>query len=237
MRIDAILSPAEIDHLPERGLRETVCVVFDVLRATSSIVTALANGALEIYPVSTIEEALVLRLKWPEAALGGERHGEKIENFDLGNSPAEYSEKPPAQIITTTTNGTVALRACQEAGEVVAGAILNMDALVRRFKARPPRELLLVCAGTFRDLALEDVFAAGMLCHFFAESERTDAAKTCLAVFDAYRGDALGALEASQNGQALKKNGRGEDVKWCARESVYGVLGIMKEGAIRREDV
>ena len=100
MRIDAILSPPEIDLLPQRDLRETVCVVFDVLRATSSIVTALAHGAREIFPAGTIEEALALRSKWPEAALGGERHGGKIDGFDLGNSPAEYAKKPPAKIIT-----------------------------------------------------------------------------------------------------------------------------------------
>ena len=234
MRIDAILSPPEIDLLPQRDLRETVCVVFDVLRATSSIVTALANGAREIYPASTIEEALALRSKWPEAALGGERQGEKIDGFDLGNSPAEYAKKPPAKIITTTTNGTVELRACQGAGEVMAGALLNMDALVRRLTARPPERLLLVCAGSFRATALEDVFAAGMLCASLEKDcSMSDAATVCGAVFSRYRGNTLGALEESQNGQALKRNGRTDDVKWCARESVYAVLGIMKEGVIR----
>jgi len=237
MRIDAILSPPEIDLIPRRDLRETVCVVFDILRATSSIVTALAHGAREIFPAGTIEEALALRSKWPEAALGGERHGGKIDGFDLGNSPAEYAKKPPAKIITTTTNGTVALRACHGAAEVMAGALLNMDALVRRLTAQPPRQLLLVCAGTFRDAALEDVFAAGMLCASLPECSMSDAARICSAVFSAYRGNALGVLEESQNGQALKRNGRMDDVKWCARESVYAVLGMMKEGVIRPEDV
>ncbi len=171
MRIDAILSPPEIDLLPRRDLRGTVCVVFDILRATSTIVTALASGAREIFPVSTIEEAHALHLQWPDAALGGERHGDRIENFDFGNSPAEYAANPPARIITTTTNGTVALRACEGAGEVFAGALLNMDALALRLTRRQPDELLLVCAGTFRDVALEDVFAAGRLCGAFESAE------------------------------------------------------------------
>ncbi len=237
MKIDALLSPAEIQTLPRRDLAETTCVVFDILRATSSIITALANGAREIFPAATIEEALALRIKWPDAALGGERHGDKIEGFDLGNSPAEYAQNPPARIITTTTNGTVALRACQGAREVLAGALLNMGALVRRVNAQPPRELLLVCAGTYMDAALEDAYAAGMLCALLADQPRTEKAAICKTVYRQYQNDSRGALEDSLNGQVLVRNRRREDVRWCARESVYDVVGIMKEGAIRREDV
>src|SRR5438874_260400 len=92
MKIDVVLNPPEIDPLPQRDLHDTVAVVFDVLRATSTMLTALANGATEIFPVRTIEEARTLKQSMPEALLGGERHGERIEGFDLGNSPLEYRE-------------------------------------------------------------------------------------------------------------------------------------------------
>src|SRR4051794_28316015 len=110
MTIDAVLTPAEIALLPETDLGDATCVVFDVLRATSSMLTALAGGAKEIIPVRTIEEARAARKIHPHALLGGERHGERIEGFDLGNSPFEYRELPGRSIISTTTNGTVALR-------------------------------------------------------------------------------------------------------------------------------
>src|SRR4051812_27980863 len=116
MTVDAVLTPAEIALLPHAELADATCVVFDVLRATSSMVTALAHGAKEIIPVSTIEEALTARIRRPEALLGGERHGDRIEGFDLGNSPFEYREIAGRTVISTTTNGTVALRACANAG-------------------------------------------------------------------------------------------------------------------------
>jgi 2-phosphosulfolactate phosphatase len=92
MIVDVALNPAEIALLPQRDLSATTCVVFDVLRATSSMVTALANGASAIHPVRTIEEALALRQRFPDALLGGERHGDPIPGFELGNSPLEYRE-------------------------------------------------------------------------------------------------------------------------------------------------
>src|SRR5207247_2327838 len=100
MTIDAVLSPPEIDLLPQRDLSATTCVVFDVLRATSSMITALANGATKIFPVITVEEALELKKRLPDALLGGERHGDRIEGFDLGNSPLEYRKPTSACIIT-----------------------------------------------------------------------------------------------------------------------------------------
>ena len=98
MKIDAILSPAELPALAKRDLRDATCVVFDVLRATSTFVTALYNGAKAIIPVSEIAEALALRQKQPDVLLGGERDGVRIRaaqtggiDFDLGNSPREYT--------------------------------------------------------------------------------------------------------------------------------------------------
>ena len=78
MKFDAILSPAELPALAKRDLRDATCVVFDVLRATSTFVTALHNGAKAIVPVSEIAEALALRQKQPDILLGGERDGVRI---------------------------------------------------------------------------------------------------------------------------------------------------------------
>ncbi|HSY42699.1 MAG TPA: 2-phosphosulfolactate phosphatase, partial [Candidatus Acidoferrum sp.] len=118
MKIEAILTPAELPALTGRDLSGTACVVFDVLRATSTFVTALHHGASAIIPVSEISEAMDIGKKRPDVLLGGERNGVKIRTaegeFDFGNSPREYTpEKVKGKtIVSTTTNGTRALRAC-----------------------------------------------------------------------------------------------------------------------------
>lgn len=233
MLIDAVLTPAEIDHLPQADLSQTLCIVFDVLRATSSMLTGLANGVREIRPVATIEEALEWREKWPGALLGGERHGNRIEGFDLGNSPLEYRRDDGCRVITTTTNGTVALRACAKAKEVWAGALLNMNALVQQLAAAAPGRVTLVCAGTFRDLALEDVLAAGMVANALPEAELTDAARAARAVFLEHRVDIQAALRMAKNGRALLAQGRENDVKWCAQVALLPVVGRMRDGVLR----
>src|SRR5258708_28668914 len=135
--LEVIFAPAEVAALPARDLGETVCVVFDIFRATSTIVTALANGAAGIIPVAEISEAIELRRQQPDVLLAGERDGFRIRadltggiDFDLGNSPREFT---PAKIkgrtiVLSTTNGSRALRACAQAKSVLVGSFLNLDA-------------------------------------------------------------------------------------------------------------
>lgn len=234
MNIDVILSPPEIDLLPQSDLGEATCVVFDVLRATSSIITALANGAGEIHPVLTIEEALALKKRFPDAVLGGERHGGRIDGFDIGNSPLEYRELAGRRIITTTTNGTVALRACEKAERVLVGAFLNLGALAADIAGSRPETVIIVCAGTFRELALEDVIAAGALCSSLPGAVLNDAAKVALAAFKTHERDLPGALRESRNGQALEAAGRDLEVLWCAQTSIYDTVGHMQAGIITK---
>lgn len=235
MLIDVALDPAEIALLPQRDLSATTCVIFDVLRATSSMVTALAHGAAAIHPVRTIEEARALKEQLPDAVLGGERHGELIEGFDVGNSPFEYREAVQGRtVISTTTNGTVALRACENARSVLVGALLNLDAVADEIRRSSPAAVLVVCAGTFETFALEDAFAAGAL---IAElgvgaDSLTDSAQAVLALQRQFA-DPLAALQAARNGRALRSKGRGEEVDWCAQLSRYRVVGSMESAVIR----
>ncbi len=173
MKIEAILAPAELSALAGRDLRDAACVVLDVLRATSTFVTALHHGAKAVVPVSEIAEALAFRQKQPDVLLGGERDGVRIRaaqtggiDFDLGNSPREFTpEKVRGKtIVSTTTNGTRALRACTGANTVLAASFLNLTATAEFIKKIQPAQLLLVCAGTRENTALEDVLATGALC-------------------------------------------------------------------------
>jgi 2-phosphosulfolactate phosphatase len=176
MKIETILSPIDLPALAQRDLRATACVVFDVLRATSTFVTALHHGAKAIIPVSEIAEALAIkkseaRSQKPELILlGGERNGVRISadgiDFDLGNSPREYTpEKVRGKtIVSSTTNGTRALRACVGAQTVLAASFLNLTATAEFLRQNNYETILLVCSGTGENQADEDVLAAGALC-------------------------------------------------------------------------
>ncbi len=236
MEVRTILTPAEIAVLSARDLRGTVCVVFDVLRATSTIIAALANGARRVFPVLTVKEAFAVRSdRWPGALLGGERGGQRIDGFDLGNSPREYvTEVVSARdIITTTTNGTVALRACAGADAVLAAALVNLDATAAWLTTLrpPPGVLSLVCAGTGSSFALEDGLAAGALAVRLG-GVLDDATRTMVALYDRHRGDITTALRNSENGRRLVEISLGDDVTWCARESVLDEVAVMHQGAM-----
>src|SRR5437763_16641631 len=119
--LEVLFTPADFAGLRSRNLSDTLCVVFDVFRATSSMITALANGASAIIPVAEIPEALAVRQKDPTVLLAGERDGVRIRahlaggtDFDLGNSPREFTREKVSRknIVMSTTNGTRALRSC-----------------------------------------------------------------------------------------------------------------------------
>jgi len=234
--IDVVLSPPEIDLLPRRDLSAATAVVFDVLRATSTMITALAHGAAGIWPVRTIEEALALKAQHPTALLGGERNGDRIHGFDLGNSPLEYAENVRGrEIITTTTNGTIALRAVEHAPTILAAALLNIDAVALHLNSHPAREILLICAGTFREAALEDILAAGMLISLLPGHPLSDSAQLALALYQQDKSDLPAALSRSRNGLALLAKNRKPQVDWCARTSLYPILAEMTPEACVRQ--
>ena len=232
MRIDAAISPVEIDTLSERDLSATTAIVFDVLRATSTMITALANGVAEIYPVASIPEAAGLKEIMPRALLAGERRGLRFDGFDLGNSPLDYRKLGADRIIALSASCSAALRACAGAGRVLIGSLLNMGALVEHLKAENPESLLLVCAGTARDPAIEDLFAAGMVCSNFQEAAMSDAAKITASVYRKYQEDPLHCLHESRRGRELMADGQREDIRWCARRSLYAVIVEMRDGVV-----
>jgi 2-phosphosulfolactate phosphatase len=232
MIVDVVMHPAEIALLKGRLLTDVLCVVFDVLRATSSILTGLAHGVAEVVPVETIEEARAIAAVRQDAVLGGERNGDRIEGFDLGNSPVEYCAIPGRVVVTTTTNGTVALRACSGANAVWVGAVLNLGALAREIRRTAPEKLLLVCAGTFETMALEDVWAAGALVDAFPDAQWTDSARCAWTVAKQWPVSSE-ALRLSRNGRALINACREKDVDWCASRDKFDVVGEMIDGIIR----
>jgi 2-phosphosulfolactate phosphatase len=243
MNLDVILTPAELPRLSRQDSRGTACVVFDVLRATSAFVTALNNGAAAIIPVSEISEALEIKKKCPRVLTAGERHGIKIrvkgKEFDFGNSPREFtSERVNGRtIVSTTTNGTRALRACARAKMVLAAAFLNVSATAAFLLDSKCKDVLLICAGTGENTALEDVLAAGALCQALAQHKNTpllsDSARVALAIFRQSRSDLARALCESQNARRLLAIPElREDVEFCLRCDVFNLVARMKGGKI-----
>ncbi len=252
MKIETILTPAELPALAQRDLRATACVVFDVLRATSTFVTALHHGAQAIIPVSEIAEALDWkkaegrRQKAEMILLGGERNGVRISangiDFDLGNSPREYTpERVRGKIIvSTTTNGTRALQACAKAKIVLAASFLNLAATADFLRGQ--NEILLVCAGTGENPAAEDIIAAGALVDLLSSGKNTHASKSAnsTAARAAYVQAMLTNLEksigTSENGQRLLANpDLRDDVAFCAQRDIFNLVAAMQaDGSLRK---
>jgi 2-phosphosulfolactate phosphatase len=249
--IEVLFTPADFEALGRRDLSRSTCVVFDVFRATSVIVTALAHGAAAVIPVKEISEALDRRRQYSDALLGGERGGLKIDaeqtggvDFDLGNSPREYTREKVAgkTIIATTTNGTRALLACAGAQTMVAASFLNINAAADFVLRRKPDDLWLVCAGTGVGAALEDVLAAGALCDLvmagLKSCETRDSAHVALRAYRQSSNDLQGAVHSSCNARRLLANpGLREDVDFCLRRDYCSVVPILEEdGRIRKTD-
>ena len=166
MKIDVYFTPLGVkeEDLAGRGV-----VVIDVLRATTTIVTALANGAKAVVPAATSEEAvrLTANLEKNGILLAGERKSLKIAGFQLGNSPREMTPEVVAgkTIFLSTTNGTPALVAAQAGAPVLVGGAVNFTALAERARAlfTERSDLAIVCAGREKQFALEDAYTAGRL--------------------------------------------------------------------------
>lgn len=248
--VEVLLTPAEISLLPQRDLNGTASVVFDVLRATSAFVTALANGAEAIVPAAEIEEALRLRQKYPDSLLAGEREGRRITacqsggvEFDLGNSPREFTRGriQGRTIISTTTNGTRALKACSAATEIFIGSFLNLEATHQALLRSSCPRIQLLCAGTGEDFALEDALAAGALCERLQGSvsgiELSDSALATALLYGSARQSLTATVRHSRNAKRLLSlPDLADDVEFClAVDSVDLVARMRADGAIRIE--
>jgi 2-phosphosulfolactate phosphatase len=245
--LEVLFAPAEFTLLTGRDLCETVCVVFDVLRATSTMVTALGNGAAGMVPVAEIPEALSLWRHRPEVLLAGERDGVRIEGhlaggraFDLGNSPREFTADRVRgrTIATTTTNGTRALRACAPAAAVLLGSFLNLRATAELIGRQNPVNLLLVCSGTHDQTAYEDVLGAGALCDLlwarYGGGAVADSVLIARRLYRLEQDDLLAAVAQSRNGRRLMAlPDLREDVAFCVQRDLFKHVAQMgKDGVV-----
>jgi 2-phosphosulfolactate phosphatase len=230
--------PPPADLLTDRAV-----VVFDILRATSVIIHALAEGATEIIPVITVEEAFELAKTFPPGStlLGGERGSRKIEGFDLGNSPREYSAQRVRgkRVILTTTNGTRAFHSVSDGKKVWVGSFLNMEALARGCRQLED-DLLLYPSGDKGGFSLEDAVCAGMLIgRIMDRRERavrlTDAARAAWILYQRFEANLEEAFSLSNHGKDLIELGLKEDLAYCARTDRFDLVPFLQQGVIRNE--
>jgi 2-phosphosulfolactate phosphatase len=232
-RVELLLTPAELACLKPQTLEETTCVVFDVLRATSTMAVALGHGAREIIVVSEIAEALALHANHPDRLLAGEREGNRITSeltgsidFDLGNSPREFTPERVAQraIVMTTTNGTRALRGCEGAHSILAASFVNLGATANLLRESAAARVLVVCAGTGEKTATEDVLGAGALISLLTEAgfdTGTDACDMATHLFHTLDTTLEAAFARTVNGRRLAADpGLHGDLAICAQRDV-----------------
>lgn len=229
MKIDVVVVPGELDRVDAAG---TTAVVIDVLRATSTITTALANGSDSIIPCHSVEEAVSLAKGYSKGdyLLAGERKALKIDGFHLGNSPREFTGDVVSgkKILLCTTNGTTTIRAMSAARRMFVGSFLNASAVADRC-VREGDDVVLVCSGRVGRLSYEDMLCAGMMAgkiaeRVGAECTFTDSAKAAIALYASAKDDIRNAIASTDHGSYLISLGFEQDIDVCTTVDAYDIV-------------
>lgn len=241
MKLDVFLSPGELSQGDAAG---RVIAVIDVLRASTSIAVALANGARTVVPVESADVAItrVKDFERSDVILAGEKKMLPIPGFDLGNSPASFTADAVGgrTILLTTTNGTRALVGLQSARDIVVAAYVNHAVVTAmlRAAARANTDVAIVCAGDEGHFSLEDAACAGRYVRSLSQRGRSivcnDAANACELINRKYGDNIAKIFRDSSHGKALAEAGFGEDLVACAAVDSHPVVPIYQERQITR---
>ncbi len=236
--IDVCLSPA-LYHLYDGS--DSIVVVIDVLRATSSICIAFHNGVRSMVPVSSVEQSFSYRSKGYLVA--AERKGEMVDGFDMGNSPFSYmsDDVKDKDIAITTTNGTHAIEVARKnAFQIVIGSFLNLDSLANWLRGQN-KNVICLCAGWKNAVNLEDTLFAGALAQQllpdFELNNHRDSVLTSMYLYDLAKDDLQGFLSRSSHKKRLSKLNIEEDVTFCLTPNQTDVIPAMKGDSIFKLDV
>lgn len=241
MRVDVFFGALEV---AAADVANRVVAVVDVLRASTTIATALANGARAVIPFASSEE-VVTRAKTltkSEVKLAGERRMQPIPGFDLGNSPLEFTKEAVEgkTILMSTTNGTAAVLAVQGARDVVIASYVNSSAVLSLLRAalRGGSDVAIVCAGHERHFAIEDAACAGWFVRHITEkqtkAEINDAAQSAMLIDRKYGSSLKRLFGASAHGIALAEAGFGADLVACAAVDSVPVLPVYQDRQITK---
>jgi 2-phosphosulfolactate phosphatase len=233
MNVEVLLRPTDLrpEHCAGRAV-----VVFDVLRATTTLTAALAAGVREIRIFPTVEEARAARAAGAAGGRGGLLCGEHQclppAGFDLGNSPGAFDSAIHGgqRLFMCTTNGTRAILAAQGASRLLVGALVNAGA-VARVLSEIGLDVTLLCAGTNGQIAMEDLLGAGAVLAELNQDETGDTARIARRLFEAAASPSglLSALRDSTGGRNVIAAGLEKDIEFAARLDVFDVVGEVKQ--------
>jgi len=221
-KIDVCFTP---DLIHQYDINDRCVVVIDVLRATSCMVAGLGSGVKSITPVATVEECESLGKQG--YIMAGERGGEKLPQFDIGNSPFEYmrAEFKNQKIATTTTNGTRCIDLSKNAPEVIIGAFLNLKAVINHLKSQS-HNVLLFCAGWKGKFNLEDSLFAGAVCHGLKKDfeMESDSAISAFYLYQTMSNDIEYYVSRSNHASRLFKFKVTKDISYCSKIDEFDVV-------------
>ena len=228
MNVEVFLTSSNVT---EEDIKGRTVIVIDVLRASSTIATALSNGARSVIAVPDMAQAgkIASNLDQSSYLLGGERGAEKIEGYHLGNSPLEYTPEvvKGRTIILNTSNGTAAIASAPSADHLVVGCLLNAKRVVE-FVRKAGLDVAIICAGSRNRVSLEDTLCAGLMLHRLWEGEEPGlVSDTAHIAFTQYGNDQhhlQNALRRCNHAQWLASKGFAEDVDYCLRIDALPVL-------------
>ena len=239
MRLDVFFGAHQLTAADTAG---RLVAVIDVLRASTSIAAAVANGARAVIPLESSDDVVARAKAFArgEVRLAGERKMLAIPGFDLGNSPREFTSEAVAgkTVLICTTNGTGALTSVQGARDVVVASYVNFSAVLAllRTAVRGGVDATIVCAGRGRQFSLEDAACAGRFVHQvtrrLASVELNDAAVAASLIDRKYGENLMRLFLESAHGRALRDAGFGDDLPVCGSVDAFPVVPILHERQI-----
>lgn len=227
-KIEVCLTPALLDLY---AIENSIVVVIDILRATSSITYGIDNGAEAIIPVMNVEDCLNYADKG--YLLAAERNGEVVAGYDFGNSPFSYTAEKVAgkTVVLTTTNGTKAMHLAQErAHKVIVGSFLNLAA-VCSYLQKENKDVMLLCAGWKDNFNLEDTLFAGAVVAQLQQQNFTlgdDASVAALDMYQLAKNDLRGYLKKSSHSHRLVKLNIEDDVQFCLKVDICNTIPVLE---------
>ncbi|MDR9418973.1 2-phosphosulfolactate phosphatase [Gracilimonas sp.] len=228
-----------VQAFQEEELRGKSAVIIDVLRASSSITTAISSGAKKIIPVADMSDAMKIAstMDQKDYLLCGEKNGSKIEGYHLGNSPAEYTPEAVEEktLIFNTTNGTKAIKKAALASEVYIGSFLNQQSILNILDEHDD-QVVLICSGWRGRLSIEDTLFAGSVLHALSDGKlpdsATDGAKVAFGLYEKFGDDLVGAIRKSDHAKRLAELVPNDDIKFCCKVNEFDVLPGMRDGIL-----
>lgn len=229
--LEVCLSPALL-HLYD--VKNSIVVIIDVLRATSTICTALYNGAAKVIPVASVEECVNIGRQL-KAITAGERDGKIAEGLAYGNSPFEYPRDfiEGKTVVLTTTNGTKLLHMAKDAIQIITGSFPNLSAVCEYLIAQG-QNVILGCAAWKDRVNMEDTLFAGAVVSRIREhfSVNCDSALAAETLYNTARNDLFGFMKQASHFQRLSRYGLEKDIQYCLTPDGANVLPVLKNGEL-----